>query len=167
MKEGFKTTTTSTSTTTNSTNINNNNNNNEKESNDGIHEFTDSQFELICKETRLWEKLKIVRDLSKRGETVQQCCILAIELKVIEEKKCGYAEEAKLEVKAQAAQNVDMNKLDEDERQLRITEENASDDLIALKGTDNNLGALVEFVEILTNLVMTTEYAEHERVGFS
>ena len=48
--------------------------------------------------------------------------ILAIELKMNEEKECVYDEEAKLKVKVQAAQNIDMNKLDEDERQLRITE---------------------------------------------
>lgn len=59
MKKGLKTTTTlkSKSTTTNISNINNNNNNNnhnhEKEANGGIHEFADSQFGLICKDTRL------------------------------------------------------------------------------------------------------------------
>ena len=62
-----------------------NNTNNKQEANGGIHEFVDSWFGLICKETRLWE-LKIIRDLSKRNEAVHQRYILPIELKMNEEK---------------------------------------------------------------------------------
>ena len=82
-----------------------------------------------------------------------------------EEKECVYDEEAKLEVKIQAAQNIDTNKLDEDERQLRITEKNAGNALIALEGTENNLFAHFELVEMQINLTMATEYAEHERLA--
>jgi len=123
---------------------------------------------LGMEETRLREELKIIRDSSKRGEAVQKRRILAIELKGKEEKEFVYAEKAKLEVEVQAsvaARNVAMNKLDEAERQLRITEEKAGKSLIALEGSQDNFGAPVESVEMQVNLKMATEYAEHERLA--
>ena len=57
-----------------------------------------------------------------------------------------------------------MNKIGEDKRLLRITEENAGDDLIALEGTANNIGAHVDCVKMQTNIAMITEYAKHERL---
>ena len=46
-----------------------------------------------------------------------------------------------------------------------LPKNNARDTLIALEGTDNNLGAYIKFVEMQTNLAMTTEYVEHDRLA--
>ena len=46
-----------------------------------------------------------------------------------------------------------------------LPKNNARDTLITLEGTDNNLGAYIKFVEMQTNLAMTTEYVEHDRLA--
>ena len=169
MKEGLKLTIISKSTTTNKNNINNinNNNSNEKEENGGIHEFADSQFGIICKEIRLWEELKIFRDFLKRGEAVQQRCILAIELNVNEYKEFVYAEKRNWKLKYKLVKILTWISLMRTKDNFEFAEENAGDNLFALEGTINNFNTHIEFVEIQTNLTMITEYAEHERLTWA
>ena len=71
-------------------------------------------LDLFARILGFWEELKIIRDLSKRDEAVQQRFILVFELKMNEEKEFVYVEEATLEVEVQASHNFDMNKLDEE-----------------------------------------------------